>query len=86
MAWKSSCSQKVIFKIEYKYPGCPHFIIDLEKYVFKKLLIWQRTGCSFLQMASGFELPACFFSVTVNWHMYFFSLCLIMQCITFVKN
>ena len=32
MAWKSSCSQKVIFfKIEYKYPACPHFIIDLEK-------------------------------------------------------
>ena len=40
MAWKSSCSQKVIFlKIKFKYPAFPHFVIDLEKYVFKKLLV-----------------------------------------------
>ena len=39
MTWKSSCSQKVIFvKIKLKYPAFPHFITDLEKYVFKKLL------------------------------------------------
>ena len=38
MTWKSSCSQKVIFvKIKLKYPAFPHFITDLEIYVFKKL-------------------------------------------------
>ena len=75
MTWKSSCSQKVIFvKIKLKYPAFPHFITDLEKYVFKKLSeSYEEQGVRFRKWLALLNCQLVF-SVTVNGGTFTFTL------------